>query len=162
MPLSLDHIYIPNVASYLQFTGSSCSDIQEFALPNITFKLERPNDSNTLNQRLHVPAYAYVKDYTVDYYGDNQLSCRIMVQQNFYENSSIILGTVFLEEYGVGLLLESSTMGFDGYIELLPPDSSKVPLWAIIVLSLIVLTAITASFTVCIKQKLRKNGTVVV
>ena len=54
-------------------------------------------------------------------------------------------------------------MGFDGYVEHLPPESifTDVPLWAIIALLLIVVAAITASVTVCIKQKKRKNQPVV-
>jgi hypothetical protein len=77
------------------------------------------------------------------------------------------LGTVFLEEYGVGFAIENSTLGFDGYVQHLPPDGkpskfSGVPLWAIIILSLIAVTAIIASATVCIKQKKRKNQAVIV
>lgn len=47
--VQLDHIYIPNVASYYQFTGSQCTDLQTLQLPNITFKIDRPEDGITPN-----------------------------------------------------------------------------------------------------------------
>jgi heme/copper-type cytochrome/quinol oxidase subunit 2 len=72
-----------------------------------------------------------------------------------------------LEEYGIGLALENSTIGFEGYVQVLPPDAkpsitSKFPLWAIITISLVVFTAILALVIVCVKQRKRKNRSDVV
>lgn len=63
------------------------------------------------------------------------------------------LGTVFLEEYSVGLDFDNSNIGVGGYVQQLPPEGEKtsdVPLWALILLISFVSMAIIAAITVCV------------
>jgi hypothetical protein len=72
---------------------------------------------------------------------------------------AVHLGTVFLEEYAVGLDFDNSNIGVSGYVQQLPPEGeepSEVPLWGLILLILFVSMAIIAAITVCVLQ--RKRG----
>ena len=63
------------------------------------------------------------------------------------------LGTVFLEEYSIGLDFDNSNIGVGGYVQQLPPEGeapSDIPLWALILLILFVSMAIIAAVTVCV------------
>jgi len=68
------------------------------------------------------------------------------------------LGTVFLEEYSVGLDIEKGKIGFSGYVEHLPPEGnppedSNLPLWALILLILIVGSALIVAITLCFLKR---------
>ena len=68
------------------------------------------------------------------------------------------LGTVFLEEYSIGLDFDNSNIGVSGYVQQLPPEGeepSNLPLWALITLILFVSLAVIAAVSVCILQRRR-------
>jgi hypothetical protein len=106
---------------------------------------------------------AYLKDYTKDYYGDDQLSCRIMIEHNFFpQKNQVVLGTVYLEEYLTAYDFDNNMVGVDGYIDELPLTITEAPLWAIIVLASIALIAVVVTITLFVKSHLRKSQKVTI
>lgn len=143
----MTYFHAEDVTSYYYVPDVSCADLYSL-FGNLTL------DLNT--HRVALPPSAYLKDFALDYYGETQPMCRILIQPS-RRPSQAVLGVPFLQIYNLTYSPARSSFRFQGPYTDLPSTVQGFPGWAIalIVLGSIVLLGLAGFLLYRCTQKRR-------